>query len=71
MPTNQPILLIIDKLEGDYQMVTTAALLYCMQFQINFISRAYVVLPMNGQGIYTTWTCIASLLNLGHCLESF
>jgi len=29
---------------------------------------AYVVLPMNGQGIYTTWTCIAGLINLGHCL---
>ena len=34
------------------------------------ISRAYVVLPMNGQGIYTTWTCIAGLINLGHCLVS-
>jgi len=29
----------------------------------------YVILPMNGQGIYTTWTCIASLLNFGHALH--
>jgi len=29
----------------------------------------YVVLPMNGQGIYTTWTIIASLLNFGHALR--
>ena len=28
----------------------------------------YVVLSMNGQGIYTTWTTIASLLNFCHCL---
>ena len=31
--------------------------------------RLYVVLPMNGQGIYTTWTIIASLLNFGHALR--
>jgi hypothetical protein len=24
---------------------------------------------MNGQGLYTTWTIVASLLNLGHCLR--
>jgi len=29
----------------------------------------YVILPMNGQGIYTAWTCIASLLNFGHTLR--
>jgi len=29
----------------------------------------YVILPMNGQGIYTTWTCIASLLNFGIALR--
>jgi len=28
----------------------------------------YVVLSMNGQGIYATWTIIASLLNFCHCL---
>ena len=28
----------------------------------------YVVLSMNGQGIYATWTLIASLLNFCHCL---
>lgn len=28
----------------------------------------YVVLPMNGQGIYTTWTVIASLVNFGTAL---
>ena len=31
--------------------------------------RLYVILPMNGQGIYTTWTCIASLLNFGIALR--
>ena len=29
----------------------------------------YVILPLNGQGIYTTWTCIASLVNLGTALR--
>ena len=29
--------------------------------------RTYVFV-MNGLGLYTTWTVIASLLNLGHCL---
>jgi len=29
----------------------------------------YVILGMNGQGVYTTWTVIASLLNLSHCLR--
>ena len=24
---------------------------------------------MNGQGVYVTWTVIASLLNLSHCLR--
>ena len=28
----------------------------------------YVTLSMNGQGIYATWTIIASLLNFCHCL---
>ena len=31
--------------------------------------RLYVILGMNGQGIYATWTVIASLLNLSHCLH--
>ena len=30
--------------------------------------RAYVFI-LNGMGIYTTWTVIASLLNLGHALR--
>jgi len=30
---------------------------------------AYVVLSMNGQGLYTTWTVIASLINLSTCLK--
>jgi len=28
----------------------------------------YIVLSMNGQGVYATWTVIASLLNFCHCL---
>ena len=30
---------------------------------------AYTVLAFNGQGIYGTWTVIASLLNFTHCLH--
>lgn len=32
-------------------------------------SRTYVVLAQNGPAIYTTWTIIASLLNLVHALH--
>ena len=34
----------------------------------HLLHRSYVTV-MNGQGIYTTWTVIASLLNLGHALK--
>lgn len=37
-------------------------ILKCLNF------RAYVFV-MNGMGIYTTWTVIASLLNLAHALR--
>ena len=37
-------------------------ILKCLNF------RAYVFI-LNGIGIYTTWTVIASLLNLGHALR--
>ena len=28
----------------------------------------YLFFGINGQGVYTTWTIIASLINLSHCL---
>ena len=39
------------------------------EHKYNPLFRLYVILPMNGQGIYTTWTCIASLLNFGIALR--
>ena len=35
----------------------------------SIVSRAYVVLSLNGQGIYLTWTLVASLINFSHCLR--
>jgi hypothetical protein len=37
--------------------------------KINPFFRLYVILGMNGQGIYATWTTVASLLNFGHALK--
>ena len=35
----------------------------------DFICYRTYVFIMNGIGIYTTWTVVASLLNLAHCLR--